>query len=196
MTTTPGRICIALAFLFLHSFAQAQTASATTASASEEEFSDKKSETKFTEVIKTDSIPASELLKRAVSWIKQDHARYKKSGGVTTSSKAECIASFPVKPKELNPRVDYTGKISMKVVIECKDNRFRYIVSDIRHTAKNGRTSAGSIDNKVPDCGSMVMDDLAWKKLRGEALRSAGLVVSDLKEGMAIAPAEGESEDW
>ncbi len=196
MTTSPGKFLILLTFLFLNSFYQAQTASVTGTAVSEDEFDLKKAETKYTEVIKTDSLPASELLKRAVGWIKQDNAKYKKTGGTTTSNKAECIASFPVKPKELNPKVDYTGKISMKVVIECKDNRFRYVVSDIRHISKSGRASAGSVDNKVPDCGSMVMEDIIWKKLKGEALRSAGIVVADLKEGMSIAPVEGESEEW
>jgi hypothetical protein len=196
MTTSPGKLLIVLSFLFLNTFYVAQTASATGSAVSDDEFELKKAETKYTEVIKTDSLPASELLKRAVSWIKQENGKYKKTGGTTTSNKAECVASFPVKPKELNPKVDYTGKISMKVVIECKDNRFRYVVSDIRHISKSGRASAGSVDNKVPDCGSMVMEEVVWKKLKGEALRSAGLVVSDLKEGMSIAPTEAEGEDW
>ena len=59
-----------------------------------------------------------------------------------------------------------------------------------------GKTTAGSIDNKVPDCGSMAMGDIVWKKLKGEALRGAGLVVEDLKEGMKKPSAEAGKEEW
>jgi hypothetical protein len=162
----------------------------------EDEFAQKKTETKLTEVITTDSLPATELLKRAVSWIKEENPKYKKSSGTTTTGKAECLASFPVKPKELNPGVDYSGKITMKVIIECKDSKYRYIVSDIRHVSRNGVATAGSIDNQVPECGSMSMDENCWKKLRTEALKNAALVVSDLKNGMLINAAEGVKEEW
>lgn len=159
-----------------------------------DEFANKKHETKLTEIITTDSIPSSELLKRAVAWIKVESLKYKKSSGTTTGGKAECSASFPVKPKELNPEVDYTGKITMKVVIECKDSKYKYTVSDIKHTSKSGYTTAGSIDNKVPECGSQIMHDVVWKKLKGEALRGAAQVVVDLKEGMTKASDEAKDE--
>ena len=43
----------------------------------EDEFAQKKTETKLTEVITTDSLPSSELLKRAVNWIKVESIKYK-----------------------------------------------------------------------------------------------------------------------
>jgi hypothetical protein len=163
----------------------------------EDEFVKKKVETKLTEVIAIpDSTPVSELVKRGVNWIKKESKTYLKTGGTSTSNKIECGISFPVKPKDLNPEVDYTGKITMKVAIECKDSRYKYTVYDIKHTSKSGRTTAGSIDNKVPDCGSMAMNDLVWKKLKGEALRGAGQVVADLKEGMLFDSKNVGTEEW
>lgn len=162
----------------------------------EDEFAKKKVETKLTEVIPTDSVAASELLNRAVAWIKVESPKYKKTSGTTTSNKAECSASFPVKPKELNPEVDYTGKITMKVVIECKDSKYRYTVSEIKHISKKGNTTGGSIDNSVPDCGSMAMNDLVWRKLKGEALNVAAKVVLDLKEGMNKIGEPVKEEEW
>lgn len=156
----------------------------------------KKNETKITEIVNTDSLPASELLQRAVNWIKIESNSYGKTSGVTTGSKAECTATFPVKPKDLNPEVDYTGKISMKIAIECKDNRFKYTISQIKHTSTSGKATAGSIDNKVPECGSMAMGDVVWKKLKGEAIRGATKVVDDLKEGMKKPSTETDKEEW
>ena len=154
-----------------------------------------KKETKYTEVVPTDSIPAGELLKRAVNWVKLEVPKYEKTNGVTTSSKAECIAIFTIKPKELNPQCDYTGTVSMKVVIECKDNKYRYTINAITHKSKTGKTSGGSIDNIVPECGSMVMSDLQWKKIRGIAVNCVNTVITDLKEGM-ILDSKGISDEW
>lgn len=161
-----------------------------------DEFAKKKPTTKLTEVIATDSLPASELHKRAVHWIKEESNKYKKTGGTSSGSKAECIASFPVKPKDLNPQADYTGKITMKVVIESKDNKYKYTVSDITHISKSGNLTAGSIDNVVPECGSQILHDVVWKKLKGEALRCAAQVVVDLKEGMLKHSDQHNKEEW
>jgi len=178
------------------SFAQTATDKPADPAKQEDEFAKKKIETKLTEVIPTDSLAATELVKRAVAWIKVETDKYKKTGGTTTGSKVECVASFPVKPKDLNPEVDYTGKVTMKVVIECKDSKYRYTVSEIKHISKTGNTNGGNIDNPVPECGSMAMNDLVWKKLKGEALRGAAQVVADLKTGMAVIATETKADEW
>lgn len=167
-----------------------------TTTATGEDAPKKKNETKISEVVNMDSIPASELMQRAINWVKVESTKYGKSSGVTTGSKAECTATFPVKPKELNPEVDYTGKISMHIAIECKDNKYKYTISQIKHISTSGKTTAGSYDNKVPECGSMAMGDIVWRKLKGEALRGAGKVVEDLKEGMQKDSKEVEKEEW
>jgi len=188
------------AFIFVSSLALAQTpepAKAADPAKQEDEFANKKIETKVTEVIPTDSLAASELIKRAVAWIKVESLKYKKTAGTTAGSKVECIASFPVKPKELNPQVDYSGKVTMKVVIECKDSKYRYTISDIKHISKSGNVNGGSVDNVVPDCGSMGMNDLVWRKLKGEMMKGAGLVATDLKAGMAVIATEKKAdEEW
>jgi len=158
----------------------------------------KRPETKLTEVITAvgDTVTTDEYVKRAVNWAKEVNPKYTKSGAATTGAKMELLASFTTKPKELNPRTDYTGKFTMKVVIECKDGRYKYTVSDIKHTSKSGEATAGSVDLIVPECGSMAIDDMMWKKLRGEAMKDANIVVSDLKIGMDKPSTIVESEEW
>lgn len=154
-------------------------------------------EIKITEVITlSDSVPSSELLKRAVNWVKIENPKYGKSSGVTTGSKAECVATFSVKPKELNPECDYTGKITMKVIIECKDSKYRYTVNQMKHTSTSGNTSGGELENVVPSCGSMAMSEVIWKKLKGEALKYAGSIASNIKETMKVASDDLGKEDW
>jgi hypothetical protein len=153
-------------------------------------------ETKITEVITTDSVPSSELVKRAINWVKIESPKYTKASGVTTGTKAECNVSFPVRPKELNPVCDYTGKITMKVIVECKDSKYKYTVEHIKHVSAGGKTSIGSIDNIIPECGSMVMPDLTLKKLKGEAMKYAGFVVNDIKESMKVPSNAVTKEEW
>ncbi len=139
---------------------------------------------KFQEIIMTDSVSADKLLIRAVNWVKVDSKRFVKANGVSTGSKAECIAKFKIRAKELNPVPDYTGIIQMHVSIECKENKYRYSITKIRHVAANGKASGGDVSNIIPECGGMTMPDLVWKKIKGEAFKSADMVISELKEGM------------
>jgi hypothetical protein len=143
-----------------------------------------KSETKLSEVVLLDSIPSKVIMDRAVNWAKLETPKYIKSNRVSSGSKVECVATFTTKPKQLNPEFDYTGKISMKVSIEVKDGKYRYTISNIQHKSNNGKVNGGSIDNVVPESGSMAMDDVTWKKLKGEAMRNAQIVANDIKEFM------------
>lgn len=150
---------------------------------------------KFQEVVILDSMPASEVLKRAVHFIKIESKRFVKTKGVTTANKAECVAKFPIKPKELNPVPDYTGFITMHISIECKDNRYRYIISKITHVSKSGKANGGDVSNNVPECGSMTMPDLVWKKIKGDAFKDASMVISELKDTM-LKSADSGNDEW
>ncbi len=151
---------------------------------------------KLSEVILKDSTAASELMKRAVNWVKADSPRFTKTNGITTGTKAECIAVFKVKPKELNPVCDFTGTITMHVSIECKENRYRYTIGKIEHVSANGKNSGGDINNVVPECGSMTMPANEWKKIKGEGKRGSEAVVSELIEGMDLRSTSGKKDDW
>jgi hypothetical protein len=41
----------------------------------------------------------------------------------------------------------------------------------------------------------MIMGEVPWKKLRGEALKLAGKVAKDIKDGMAIDSGSSQ-EEW
>jgi hypothetical protein len=84
----------------------------------------------------------------------------------------------------------------MRVIIECKDNKYKYTVDHIKHVSTSGKTSLGSIDNIIPECGSMIMPDLTQKKLKGEALKYAGSIASEIKLSMKKSSDEVEKGDW
>lgn len=149
----------------------------------------------LTEVVIKDSIPAKELLKRATHWAQSKHAKYEKINAVGGNTKVELDAFFKIKPKELNPTQDYTGKIIMHVKIEVKDGKYKYTINQIKHVADNGKNSGGDIAKNIPECGSMFLPDLTWKKIKSEALKDANFVAEDIKDAFS-APVKETSEDW
>jgi hypothetical protein len=163
----------------------------------EDEFAVKKTETKIFEVITLpDSADQKELNMRADIWLKKESNLYKKTNGSQSNNKTECTISFQIKPKIINPEIDYTGKISMKLVIECKVGRYKYTISDIKHTSKNGKATGGSIDNTVPECGTMHITEIEWKKIKGEALQNVKKVSDEIKPIMAYDTANNTGDEW
>lgn len=129
----------------------------------------------------------SEILKRAVNFVKMENKKYTKGNGVTTGSKAECLVTFNYKPKELNPAADVQGTITMHVSIDAKEGKYRYTISKLSHNAKNGDYTGGDIYAEVPKCGSMKLPPDMWKRIKSEAFKQSALLVEDLKEAMKIS---------
>jgi hypothetical protein len=141
---------------------------------------------------------SGEILKRAVNFVKIENSKYVKSSGVNSGSRAECVVTFKYKPKELNPQADVEGTITMHISIEAKEGKYRYTISKISHAAKNPEMSGGDVYNDVPKCGSMKLPPNLWSKIKGEAIKDAAAVTSDLKEAMKVpsdAP-QGDKDEW
>ena len=140
---------------------------------------------------------ASEILKRAVNFVKAENTKYTKGNGVTTGSKAECIVTFNYKPKELNPVADVQGTITMHVSIDAKEGKYRYTISKLNHNAKNGDYTGGDVYNEVPKCGSMKLPPELWKRIRSEAFKQSGVLANDIKEAMKISSSKPvNSDEW
>lgn len=149
----------------------------------------------ITEIIIKDSVPAKDLIARATAWAQKKHPKYEKANAVGGSTKVELDAEFKIKPKELNPSHDYSGKILMHVKIEVKDGKYKYTINKVKHIADNGKNSGGDITKDIPECGSMFLPELTWKKIKGEAIKNANILAEDIKDAMS-APVKASSEDW
>ena len=140
---------------------------------------------------------ASEILKRAINFAKTESIKYKKGNAVTSGSKAEFVATFNYKPKELNPAADVQGTITMHLSIDAKEGKYRYTISKINHNSKNPDYKGGDVFNEVPECGSMKMPPDIWKRIKSEALKQSGILASDLKEAMHISSSTPvNSDEW
>lgn len=140
---------------------------------------------------------SSEILKRAINFVKIESTKYTKGNRVTTGSKAECVVTFNYKPKELNPAADVQGTITMHISIEAKEGKYRYTISKINHNAKNADFTGGDVYSEVPTCGSMKLPSDLWKKIKSEAIKHSGELANDLKEAMKISSTTPvNSDEW
>jgi hypothetical protein len=139
--------------------------------------------------------PAGEVLKRAQHWYTLKNPKIKKSNGTNSGQTVSCNLSFPFKQKLLNPENDVDGTISMDLVIEAKEGKYRYTIKNIKHKANKAGMSGGDVYAVVPECGSMKLSDKTWKIIKKEAFTDANLVVEDLKEKMN-KEVEAKKDDW
>ncbi len=139
--------------------------------------------------------PVAELTKRADHWTKSKNKQYKKDNVAGSGSTISCTAIFIYKPKVLNPTCDVEGEISMEMIIECKEGKYRYTIKNIKHKSRNQNVNGGDIYNDVAECGSMALNDLAWKQIKSAAFVNASFLAQDLKTKMS-APVEHKKDEW
>jgi len=139
--------------------------------------------------------PVGEVLKRAQNWYTLKNDKIKKSNGTNSGQTVSCNISFPFKQKVLNPENDVDGTITMELVIEAKEGKYRYTIKNIKHKANKAGMSGGDIYAVVPECGSMKFSDKTWKLVKKEAFADAQIVVDDLKEKMN-REVEAKKDEW
>lgn len=140
--------------------------------------------------------PISEISKRAQNWVKAKSSKYTKSGGGNSGSTITTTATFPFKQKILNPDNDVDGTITMDVIIEAKEGKYRYTVKNIKHIGAKQGMSGGDIYAAVPECGSMKMNDQTWKHVKSAAYADIQWVVDDLKAKMKMDGEAKKKDDW
>ena len=139
--------------------------------------------------------PQSEVLKRAQNWYTLKNEKIGKSNGTNAGSKVSCNLTFPFKQKVLNPENEVDGTISMDLIIEAKEGKYRYTIKNIKHQASKTGMSCGDVYAVVPECGSMKVSDKTWKLIKKEAFTNAQIVAEDLKEKMK-RDVESKKDEW
>lgn len=139
--------------------------------------------------------PSQEILKRAQAWYIEKAPKYIKGNGSNSGKSVTCNATFVFKQKILNPENDVDGKITMDVIIEAKEGKYRYTIKNIKHQANKPGMSGGDVYAVVPECGSLNLSDRTWKLIKSEAFANAQVVVSDMKEFMKNEVNE-KKDEW
>jgi hypothetical protein len=139
--------------------------------------------------------PQQEILKRAQNWYTLKNNKFEKINGANTDKLVTCGVIFPFKQKQLNPENEIDGKITMDIVIEAKEGKYRYTIKNIKHVANKKGMSGGDIYAKLPEAGSMLISDRTWKSVRAESYACVKILSNDLKATMKLE-LQVKKEDW
>jgi len=75
------------------------------------------------------------------------------------------------------------GKVTFSFSIFAKDGKYRFIVTDLVHTAegKVAGSDGGKLENVSPDCGKMKMSAKGWVTIKAKADVNLKALIADLK---------------
>lgn len=182
------------------SFAQLDPADALRAKLGEKEIEDKKkleapfpldTATKkfaFIEVVNIDSTSAATLYSRAKLFIANSFVSAKDVVQLADDDTKTVVCKGAYETNGL-------GSVKFKLTIQCKDNRYRYTITDFTHIAyfTNISFTGGELENKFPDCGRMNMIMSQWKTIKGFAYRAAVNTIAQMKVAMK---GSGANDNW
>lgn len=140
--------------------------------------------------------PSSEISKRAANWSKSKNLKYKKDNVANSGSTITATAIFPFKQKMLNPENEVDGSITMDVIVEAKEGKYRYTIKNIKHKADKQGMSGGDIYLAVPECGSMKINEQTWKHIKSAAFTDIAIIQDELKAKMKEDGDAKKKDEW
>lgn len=154
----------------------------------------------FTEIIPLDSVSAENLYNRARIFVSNNYRSSKTETNVSdeksstiiinahiiTHFKAQAGGEFPA------------GGFNYTLKIYCKENRYKYEISNFIHTGEYdnvNRSSGGAIENDKPDCGTMSITKKQWNYIKQDCITNITKLSEDLKVAMSNK-SEIEKKNW
>lgn len=154
----------------------------------------------FTEVITVDSVSAEDLYNRAKLFIATSY----NSAQNVTQMADDKQHTLVIKAYRVGNCENWAGPgtfagFTYTFKIFCKDNRYKYEISDIIHTKiydPQGSASAGGrIENEIPDGGMNKMMKKIWASLRLNMVNNTDALINSLKTSMS-KKSEIQNKEW
>ncbi len=126
----------------------------------------------LTEVVNVDSISAQSLYSRTKLFIAENFKSAKTVIQLDDAENKTLVVKGGVMPYIRNAFAGRTYGISMFTLkIQCKDNKFKYTLSDIYHEkVSHDEYSGGSFENDKPACGTAFLNNKAWHKIKDNSI--------------------------
>ena len=153
----------------------------------------------YTEVISIDSTNVENLYNRAKFFVANS---YKSSKTVTDLSDDKLhsiiIKAYMTAHFKSWGNIFEAGGFNYTLKIYCKDNRYKYEITDLTHTGmydtKNNH-SGGGIENEKPICGTFFITKGQWEYMKQDCVSNIETLIVYLKRAM-INKSEIEKKDW
>jgi hypothetical protein len=149
----------------------------------------------YTAVVRVDSATKDELYSRALRWYAATFPSAsaaidigdRTSGFIESEDGVHLGAAYRNKRGGLVAH----GRIEFKLVIECREGRYRYRLDEVIHRGPPCISQQLEVEKNDPMC----QWQWVWDSVRGEASQSLSMLISSLKKAMETPPV-GSSGDW
>ena len=143
----------------------------------------------YTDVVQMDSLPKSELYKRALYSIAKMYSSPKTVVQVADEQTGTLIVKahfIPQIPNAMGGKTPNTGFINYVLTIICKDNKYKYTLDEVTHAGNYTLGSGGALTNEKPDCKPMEgISKSFWNnKMKPAADMGCRDMVDKLRKGM------------
>ena len=149
----------------------------------------------FEEVVELPKMPKGLLFENAKSWI----SKYNKSPRAIQAEDAmEGTLSVKSMFKIMSePGGDKPGGvINYTLDLKIKEGRYRYTISNLRHTDKTEQIgSGGKLERSEPHCGYKEMKEEQWQGIKSQAKTEVDKLIESFKKGMTYTSPD-ESDDF
>jgi len=107
--------------------------------------------------------------------------------------------STPVEYPNASGNNNDKGKVSFTCYVFLKDGKYRFIFTDLVHTAEGKvvGSDGGKLENVSPDCGKTKMSAKGWVTIKAKADVNLKALVADLKRVMKETQNDpAKKSDW
>ncbi|HSZ24751.1 MAG TPA: DUF4468 domain-containing protein [Cytophagaceae bacterium] len=105
----------------------------------------------------------------------------------------------PVEYPNAGGNANDRGKVTFSLSVFSKDGKYRYILTDLAHTAegKTAGSDGGKLENVSPDCGKTKMSAKGWVTIKTKTDASLKALIADLKRVIKEAQNDpAKKSDW
>jgi len=139
----------------------------------------------FEEVVEVPKMPKGLLFENAKAWIK---SYYKSPRAIKAEDAMEgtisVVSMFRImsEPQGTKPG----GVINYSLDIKVKEGKYKYTISNLRHTDKSQAIgSGGKLERSEPHCGLKEMKLEQWSGIKTQAKEGVEKIIADFKKGMS-----------
>lgn len=147
----------------------------------------------FSDVIEVDGLNAQAIFDKATIWGANSGFQLKaKDAGV----KLQWSGSLGVKYPSVQRGGFENGTVEFSVVVYCKDGRYKYVITDFKHTARHA--SCGNLESEKSECTKYQLVPSSWTKIKSDTKEKVEEYLKDMKSVIKkdTAIIEDTDDNW
>lgn len=146
----------------------------------------------YMETVSSGSLTAAEIYNTTKEWAKTKELSTTED---EANKKLVYSGSFKVSYRPSKGTTNEEGTVSYTLHIGAKDGKYRYILVDLVHKGSSG--DGGKLENAKPDCGTTIINNNSWSKIKQQAHTQANELIESLsKKIKEVQNDPTKNDDW